>query len=114
MKACILVIDDNEAILESCRTILEDEGHEVEVASRGDAGLKLFRQRSFDLALIDLRMPETSGLEILERAIALDADLVSIIITGYGTIESAVEAVKKGAFNYITKPFTSAQLVTAV
>src|SRR6266571_6494728 len=114
MRACILVIDDDESILESCRTILEDEGHEVRVASRGDAGLKLLGQKSVDLALIDLKMPELSGLEILEQAIALDPDLVAIIITGYGTIESAVEAVKKGAFNYITKPFTSAQLVTAV
>jgi DNA-binding NtrC family response regulator len=114
MKACILVIDDDEGILESCRTILEDEGYEVEVASRGDVGLRLLRQKSFDLALIDLKMPEMNGLEVVERAVALDPDLVPIVITGYGTIESAVEAVKKGAFNYITKPFTATQLVTAV
>lgn len=114
MRSSILVVDDDDSILESCRTILEDEGHDVEVASQGDAGLKLLRQKSFDLALIDLRMPEMSGLECLEQAMAIDPDLVPIIITGYGTVESAVETVKKGAFNYITKPFTAAQLMVTV
>ena len=114
MRGRILVIDDDDAILQSCRTILEDEGYGVEVASGGDASLALLRQKSFDLALIDLRMPGMTGLEILEQAAALDPDLVLIIFTAYGTIESAVDAVKKGAFNYITKPFTSAQLTAAV
>lgn len=114
MKAPILVVDDDEGILESCRMILEDEGHSVEVAHSGAAGLEILRQRSFALMLIDLRMPEMSGLEILEQARAADPDVLPIIITGYGTIESAVEAMKKGAFNYITKPFTAAQLMAAV
>ncbi len=114
MPGRILVIDDDEAVLQSCRTILEDEGHEVEVASDGEEGLALLRQRSFNLALIDLKMPGQNGLEILEQAAAIDPDLVSIIFTAYGTIESAVEAVKKGAFNYVTKPFTAAQLAAAV
>ncbi len=114
MMGHVLVIDDDDAILQSCRTILEDEGHRVEVASGGDAGLALLRQKSYDLALIDLRMPGRHGLEVLEEAAAIDPDLVSLIFTAYGTIESAVEAVKKGAFNYITKPFTSSQLTAAV
>ncbi len=114
MRAHILIIDDDDAILESCRTILEDDGHEVEVAPEGHAGLALLRQKSFDLALVDLRMPGLHGLEVLEQAAALDPDLVLIIFTAYGTIESAVEAVHKGAFNYITKPFTASQLEAAV
>lgn len=114
MKGHILVIDDDEAILQSCRTILGDAGHQVETASEGDPALTLLRQKSFDLALIDLRMPGKNGLEIVEQAAAIDPDLVSVIFTAYGTIESAVEAVKKGAFNYLTKPFTSAQLRAAV
>lgn len=114
MTVRILVVDDDEPILESCKTILEDEGYEVEVASRGGVGLGLLRHKSFDLALIDLKMPEMNGLETLEQAAALDPDLVMIIFTAYGTIESAVEAVKKGAFNYVTKPFTAVQLAAAV
>jgi DNA-binding NtrC family response regulator len=114
MTGSILVIDDDEAILESCQTILEDEGLAVSVASGGDAGLLLLRQKAFDLVLIDLRMPGADGLEVLAQATAIDPDLVSIIFTAYGTIESAVKAVKRGAFNYITKPFTAGQLVAAV
>ncbi len=114
MRGRILVIDDDQAILESCRTILEDQGHAVEVAPGGEAALTLLRHRAFDLALIDLRMPGINGLELLAQAAARDPDLVLIIFTAYGTIESAVEAVKNGAFNYLTKPFTASQLGAAV
>ena len=114
MTGRILVIDDDEAVLQSCRTILEDEGYEVDIAPGGEAGLALLRQKSFDLALIDLRMPRMNGLDTLEHAVSLAPNLVAIIFTAYGTIESAVEAIKKGAFNYVTKPFTSGQLTAAV
>ncbi len=114
MSARILVVDDDEAILQSCQTILEDAGYVVEVAGGGEPGLGQLRQHSFDLALIDLKMPGMGGLEMLERATTIDPDLVAIIFTAYGTIESAVEAIKKGAFNYLTKPFTAGQLTAAV
>lgn len=114
MTSRILVIDDDNAILQSCRTILEDEGHELEVATAGVAGLALLRQKAFDLALVDLKMPGMNGIEVLREASAIDPDLIVIIFTAYGTIESAVEAVKRGAFNYVTKPFTADQLVTVV
>jgi DNA-binding NtrC family response regulator len=114
MKAPILVIDDDEAVLESCETILEDAGYDVAVASTPENGLELLSQKAFDLALIDFKLPGMNGLEVLERAAKLDPDIVLIIFTAYGTIESAVEAVKKGAFNYVTKPFTGSQLVAVV
>jgi DNA-binding NtrC family response regulator len=114
MKPRVLVIDDDEAVLASCETILEDAGHEVTVASTPDTGLEILKQKNFDLALVDFKLPGMNGLEVLEHAVKLDPDLVLIIFTGYGTIESAVEAVKKGAFNYITKPFTGSQLVSVV
>lgn len=114
MTGRILVTDDDEAILHSCKTILENEGHDVKVAAGAAEALAALREKSFDLALIDLRLPGTDGLEILERAAALDPDLVVIIFTAYGTIESAVEATKRGAFNYLTKPFTAGQLVAVV
>ena len=114
MQPRILVIDDDTAVLQSCETILDDAGYEVTLASTPLAGLDLLGKSSFHLALIDLKLPGMSGLEVLERATRLDPDLVPIIFTGYGTIESAVDAVKKGAFNYVTKPFTSAQLTSVV
>ncbi len=114
MSQHILVIDDDEAVLQSCETILEDAGHEVQLASTPQVGLEMLRQQSFDLALIDYKLPGMTGLEVLERAAKLAPDLVMIVFTGYGTFESAVEAVKKGAFNYITKPFTASQLIGEV
>ncbi len=114
MTGHILVIDDDEGVLQSCCTILEDQGHEVEVALDGRTGLARLQQKLFDLVLIDLKMPGMNGLDVLEQSRLIDPDLVSIIFTAYGTIESAVEAVKKGAFNYIPKPFTGSQLATAV
>src|SRR3990172_1311762 len=114
MKGRVLGIDDDQAILESCQTIVEDEGQAVETASGGDAGLGLLQQKSFDLTLIDLKMPGMNGLEVLERAVSINPDLVVIIFTAYATIQSAVEAIKKGAFNYLPKPFTAGQLAVAV
>ena len=114
MTGRILVIDDDKAILQACRSILEDAGYEVEVASDGREGLERLRQKLYDLALVDLKMPGMSGIEVLQEATAIHSELVTIIFTAYGTIESAVEATKKGAFNYITKPFTSKQLEAAV
>ena len=114
MKTQVLVIDDDEAVLQSCETILDDAGYDVALASTPGVGLELLKSNRFDLALIDLRLPGMNGMEVLERASKLDPDMVTIIFTGFGTIQTAVEAVKKGAFNYITKPFTSGQLITAV
>jgi DNA-binding NtrC family response regulator len=114
MKSRILVIDDDEAILQACRTILEDEGHEVATAANGQTGLDLLSRNVFDLALVDLKMPGMSGIDILGEAARINEDLVTIIFTAHGAIESAVEATKKGAFNYITKPFTASQLAATV
>ena len=114
MSQRVLVIDDDEAVLQSCETILEDAGHQVVLACSPQAGLDEIRQSSFDLVLLDYKLPGMNGLEVLERACKIDPDLVVIMFTGYGTFQSAVDAVKKGAFNYITKPFTSAQLLAEI
>ncbi len=114
MSQHVLVIDDDEAVLESCATILEDASYEVTVAASPQAGLEQVRQHPFDLLLLDYKLPGMTGLEVLEHAAKIDPDLVTIIFTGHGTFESAVEAVKKGAFNYISKPFTSSQLLFEV
>ncbi|MGI9101446.1 MAG: sigma-54-dependent transcriptional regulator [Terriglobales bacterium] len=114
MSQHILVIDDDEAIVQSCEAILEDAGYRVSTALTPEGGLEMVRTQSFDLVLLDFKLPGMNGLEVLERATKLDPDLVVIIFTGHGTFESAVQAVKKGAFNYISKPFTGAQLITEV
>jgi DNA-binding NtrC family response regulator len=114
MAKRILVVDDDPAILHSCRSILTDEGHHVETAPDGAAALQVLRRAAFDLALIDLKMPGIGGLDTLEAARRIDPALVAIIFTAYATIETAVEAIKLGAFNYITKPFKAPDLVTTV
>ena len=114
MNQHVLVIDDDDAVLQSCETILEDAGHRVALAATPESGLQQVRENSFDLVLLDFKLPGMNGLEVLERACKIDPDLVVIMFTGHGTFESAVQAVKKGAFNYISKPFTSAQLLAEI
>jgi len=113
-KRRILIIDDDIAVLESCEGILEDAGYLVTTATDGASGLRMLQHRTFDLLLVDLKMPGMSGLEVLRAARESNPDVVVIIFTAYGTIETAVEAIKSGAFNYITKPFTAGELAVAV
>ena len=91
MKKQILIVDDDRAVLQSCRHILTDEGYEVEMATDGASGLELLKQRPFDPVLIDLKMPGMNGLETLEAARRVDPQVVGIIFTAYGTIQTAVE-----------------------
>ncbi len=112
--ARILVADDEREILVSCRKILERAGWEVVTASNGLDALDLLKESRYDVLLLDLRMPGRSGMEVLALARALDAQLTVIMFTAYATIENAVEAVKRGAFDYLAKPFTAEQLRLAV
>jgi DNA-binding NtrC family response regulator len=114
MKPRILVIDDDEAVLQSCETILEDAGYEVHLAARPEAGLAILRRHPCDLALVDFKLPGMTGFEVLQQAAQIDPDVVLIMFTGYATFDSAVEAVKRGAFHYIAKPFTSSQLLAVI
>src|ERR1035437_1954627 len=114
MPKRVMVVDDDNAVLQSCENILTDEGYEVETAVNGTAGLELLKRGCFDLALVDLKMPGMNGLEMLEAARRLQPELVVIIFTAYATIETAVEAIKLGAFNYVTKPFKASELVATV
>ncbi|MBI4474974.1 MAG: sigma-54-dependent Fis family transcriptional regulator, partial [Acidobacteria bacterium] len=108
----ILVVDDEPQILVSCHRILEDMGCEVVSAEKAREGLRLVETQCFDAMFFDLRMPEIDGMELLGRAREIDGDSLVIIFTGHATLESAVEAVKKGAFNYVAKPFTADDLST--
>ena len=103
--AHILVIDDDKAMRDACFQILSRQGYRVELAASAKQGLTLLERLSFDTILLDLVMPDMDGLEALKKIRALDPDVEVIIITGYGTIQSAVESIKAGAFHFLSKPF---------
>src|SRR6186997_1773232 len=102
--ADILIIDDEKAIRKALTEILSDEGYKTEEAGDGEEGLKKFKERSYDVVLCDIKMPKLDGLEFLQKATESNADVPVIIISGHGNIETAVDAVKKGAFDFISKP----------
>ena len=109
-KFKILIIDDEESIRDSCSQVLIKEGYSIETAKDGSIGLEKAKEMKPGLVLVDLKMPGISGMEVLECLKEMDPDIVSIVITGYATIESAVEAMKLGAYDYIPKPFTPDEL----
>ena len=100
----ILIIDDEKAIRKTLSEILSYEGYKIEEAADGEDGLKKLREKEFDVVLCDIKMPKVDGIEFLEKSKEINADIPIIMISGHGTIETAVEAVKKGAYDYISKP----------
>ena len=109
-KATILVIDDEKAMRDSCCQVLTKEGYQAETAVDGDTGLQKIRELKPDLVLVDLKMPGMSGMELLEKVADIDPNIVCVVITGYATIESAVEAMKRKAYDFLPKPFTPDEL----
>lgn len=109
-RDCIVVIDDDGSMRDSCCQVLDRDGYRTETAEDGDNGLQKVREIKPDLVLVDLKMPGMSGMELLEKIAEIDSNIVSIVITGYATIESAVEAMKRNAYDFIPKPFTPDQL----
>ena len=112
--ARILIVDDEPPIRAACAKILSEQGALVETAEDGLAGLEKARTQEFDLALIDLKMPQMDGMQLLEHLNQLDPDLVKIVITGFATLDTAIEAVQKGAYDYLPKPFTPGEMRTRV
>jgi DNA-binding NtrC family response regulator len=102
--ADILIIDDEKAIRKTLSEILSFEGYKIEEASDGEEGLKKYKEKSFDVVLCDIKMPRLDGIEFLQKAGEINGDVPIIMISGHGNIETAVEAVKKGAYDYISKP----------
>lgn len=102
----IVIIDDEEVVLDSCTQILEGSDYEITVAQEGELGLDYVRQLHPDLVFIDLKMPGLSGMQVLENINEMDSTIVSVVITGFATVNSAVEAMKKGAYDFLPKPFT--------
>ena len=110
----ILVVDDDAFMRDACHQTLTKHGHSVSLAKSGSAGLALLEKWSFDLILLDLKMPGEDGLFVLARIKDLDPDAIVVMISGYGSIETAVQAIKLGAFDFIAKPFTPDELLELV
>jgi DNA-binding NtrC family response regulator len=100
----ILIIDDEKAIRKTLGEILSYEGYKIDEAGDGEEGLKRFKEKSYDVVLCDIKMPKIDGIEFLDKASEINPDVPIIMISGHGTIETAVEAVKKGAYDYVSKP----------
>lgn len=109
----ILIVDDEKSVRETLREMLEYEGYEVVEADSGLQALDLFSQNSFDVVLCDIKMPGMDGMELLEK-ILQSYDIPVIMISGHGTIDTAVDAIKKGAFDFIIKPFDLNRLLISI
>ena len=112
--ANILVVDDEIGMREGCRRALTSQGFRVSTAEHGVEALRKLREEDYDLVLLDAMMPGMSGLEILDRIHDHDADIISVMITGYATVDLAAQAMKQGAHDFLPKPFTSDELLTVV
>jgi DNA-binding NtrC family response regulator len=113
-KPTILVVDDDPRIRQLVRDILNQEGYEAQLCSDGRDAARLLSLQKYDLVITDLMMPFHNGIEILEIARQINPDCVVLLITGYGTVESAVNAIRKGAYDYLQKPFEPEELLLTV
>ncbi len=110
----ILVVDDKDSMRDMLTQTLTEEGYRVDSAANGKTALELVQHKSYDLVLTDMKMPDVDGLEVLTGVKKNDEDTSVIVMTAYGTVETAVSAMKKGAFDFITKPFDTEHLCVLV
>jgi signal transduction histidine kinase len=109
-KAKILIIDDEDIVIDSCIQILKNSNYQIVTAKNGTEGLELVKEFQPDLTFVDLKMPGISGFEVLDQIHEYDPTIVTIVITGFATVNSAVEAMKKGTYDFLPKPFTPDEL----
>jgi len=109
-KSRLVIIDDEEVVLDSCKLILRNENYQITTASNGEAGLRLLEKDKPDLVFVDLKMPGISGFEVISQINEIDPNIVTIVLTGFSTVSSAVEAMKKGAYDFLPKPFSPDEL----
>ena len=112
--ANILVIDDERSIRNTLKEVLEYENHQVELAVDGVEGLDMFQKGKYDIVLCDIKMPNMDGIEVLEKIFTIASDATVIMISGHGNIETAVDAIKKGAFDFIVKPLDLNRLLITI
>jgi DNA-binding NtrC family response regulator len=114
LAAKILVVDDELIVCRSCQRVLAADGHHVSVATTGEAAIRKIREDSFDLTLLDLRIPGFGGLRVQRAIREISPQTDVIILTGYPSVENAKESIRLGAFDYVTKPFVPRILCTVV
>ncbi len=114
MSEKILVVEDEELMRSILRQLLENEGYQVLTADRAENALDIFSQNDVAITLTDIKMPGIDGIELLDRLKSVDAEAIVIIMTAYSSIDSAIAALRKGAYNYITKPFVNEDLLQTV
>lgn len=114
MEHSILIVDDDEGLLSVLKNLFTDEGISVFTCSNGTEGIAKCRTQPFDLVITDIMMPGASGLEVLAEVRRIDPNLLVILITGYASLETAIQAIREGAYDYITKPFTLEEIRIAV
>ncbi|MCA9524726.1 MAG: sigma-54-dependent Fis family transcriptional regulator, partial [Myxococcales bacterium] len=110
----ILIADDESNLRKLLGALLRREGYAVQLAADGEEALEAFEQERFSVVITDLRMPHMDGMTLLKRLLEKDADLPVIVITAHGTVDTAVEALKIGAFDFITKPYDKDELTRVV
>src|SRR5213078_4792135 len=113
-RKSILVVDDEKPQRDILQEILTSAGYDVTSAASGEAALKFAKDRSFDLALTDLKMTGMDGIELLQHLLALDSSIIVILLTAHGSIESAKEALRSGAFDYLEKPYDKKALLETI
>lgn len=112
--ASVLIVDDDAGIRKTLSKILEKEGYLVETVENGQQAIKASNKRFFNVALIDIRLPDMEGTRLLERLKEHEPKMVKIIITGYASLQNAIEAVNKGADGYVLKPFDATELLVMI
>jgi len=112
--AKILVIDDEKSIRDTLKEILEYEDHSVDLAADGEEGLEQFKNNKYDIVLLDIKMPKKDGIEVLEELFGVANDVPVIMISGHGNIDTAVESIKKGAYDFIEKPLDLNRLLVTI
>jgi two-component system response regulator PilR (NtrC family) len=110
----VLIVDDEEIMREILETLLTREGYQVRVAASGDAGLELARSTTFDAAIVDVMMPGMDGIAVLQELKKLDDELPVLMVTAFASVETAITAMKLGAFDYVTKPFKNDEVLVVV
>jgi DNA-binding response OmpR family regulator len=114
MKAKILVVDDEETMRRSLADILRLEGYQVHTLSNGAAAIETLKKETFDLLLLDLKMPGIDGLEVMRTAGPLAPEMMIILLTAHGSLQSAIEAIRHDAFDYLLKPSSPTQIIQSV
>src|SRR5437016_12129737 len=113
-RKSILVVDDEKSQREILEMILSGESYDVTTASSGEAALRIAHERRFDLALTDLKMTGMDGIELLSKLLAFDSSIIVILLTAHGSIDSAKDALRRGGFDYLEKPFDRDALLGAI